>query len=110
MNIARCRIVDYTLTDLDALQVNRRRTNSESIRVRMAAGTWPEGVQAHVGNPARGGQTVPLLVVVVHPFDRVNGQAFMDGNDQLWVQSAEFSNAPGVPGTWAWPQRKGDNA
>lgn len=69
---------------------------------------WPVGAQAHIGNTAREGDIVPLIIVVVWPDEfgpgkpGVNGQAFLDGNDSLWVTSAgEGEN----PGQWSWPPR-----
>lgn len=116
------RIVLYTLTDEDAAAVNRRRTSGKSIEQRLRLGTagyhaepgpsdlraWPAGAQAHIGNPASAGDVVPLLVVRVWPNEfgdgvpGVNGQAFLDGNDVLWITSAREGT---TPGTWAWPAR-----
>lgn len=98
------RLVQYTLTAVDAERVNRRRTDGQSIIARMKDDRWPEGAQAHVGNAARGGDIIPCLVVRVWPGERVNGQAFLDGNDVLWVNSADPSNVP-QPGCWHWPER-----
>jgi hypothetical protein len=48
-------------------------------------------------------------VVVVWPnehgpdFDGVNGQAFLDGNDVLWITSAKEGTEPGQ---WSWPIRE----
>ncbi len=109
------RIVLYTLTEDNAKQINRRRTDSKSIRERMQVEPrqWPEGAQAHIGNSASVGDVVPLHVVRVWPDEYgvgvpgINGQAILDGNDTLWVTSAKEGAQPGVsePGTWAWPPR-----
>lgn len=104
------RLVLYALSEADADAVNRRRTDSRAIRERMQASPkeWPEGAQAHIGNTAREGDTVPLLVVRVWPNEYgenvpgVNGQAFLDGNDVLWVTSAKEGTQPGQ---WSWPPR-----
>lgn len=102
------RIVHYTLSESDAQQINRRRTDGNSIRERMAAEKWPAGAQAHIGNYAQPGDEVPLLVVRVWPDEfgvgvpGVNGQAFLDGNDVLWVTSAKEGDEPG---TWHWPEK-----
>lgn len=91
------RIVHYTLTEANAERINRRRT-SEDVR----------GAQAHVGNFARTGDVLPLLICRVWPDEYgpgvpgVNGQVFLDGNDQFWVTSAKEGTEPG---TWAWPPR-----
>ena len=112
------RIVLYTLSAEDAEQINRRRTNSSSIaeRIKNNAITvgdldqdevvppmWPLGAQAHIGNTAAEGDVVPLVVVRCWSETCVNGQALLDGNDQLWVSSAVEGNGPR---TWAWPRRE----
>lgn len=102
------RIVHYKLSQQDAEAIASRRTTGNSIHSRMEAGTWPEGAQAHIGNPHQAGQIVPLLVVVVWPneygpdFDGVNGQAILDGNDTLWITSAREGTELGQ---WSWPER-----
>lgn len=110
MDITTGRTVLYTLTEDNAAQINRRRTDSASIRERMRADPkqWPAGAQAHIGNHASVGDVVPLVVVKVwpreyDPEDGVNGQAILDGNDVLWVTSAKEGTGPG---TWAWPTRQ----
>jgi hypothetical protein len=105
------RIVHYRLSAHDVEQITRRRTDSRSIRARLDAvpPTWPAGAQAHVGNPVSVGDLVPLLIVRVWPNEfgeavaGVNGQAFLDGNDVLWITSAKEGTEPG---TWAWPARQ----
>ena len=70
----------------------------------------------HGGNPHDVGQVVPLVVVVVWPnehgpnYDGINGQAFLDGNDTLWITSAKEDPAGIMPGTWSWPQRVPETA
>jgi hypothetical protein len=104
------RTVHYRLSEDDAKAINRRRTNGREIAERMKADPprWPAGAQAHIGNSASEGDTVPLVVVRVWPHEfgqdvpGVNGQAFLDGNDALWVTSAKEGTGPG---TWAWPPR-----
>lgn len=104
------RIVHYTLTSSNAEQINRRRTTGNSIADRLAESppAWPAGAQAHIGNAAREGDVLPLLICRVWPdeygagVDGVNGQVFLDGNDQLWVTSAKEGTEAG---SWAWPPR-----
>ena len=104
------RIVHYRLSEDDARAISRRRTTSASIRERMQADppAWPEGAQAHMGNFAAEGDVVPLVVVRVWPNEYgegvpgVNGQALLDGNDQLWVTSAKEGDDAGQ---WSWPPR-----
>ena len=96
------RVVHYVLSDSDAIEINRRRVAQPH------APGWPPGAQAHVGNMARAGDEVPALVVVVWSADMINGQAFLDGTDSLWITS-RHEGQPGEPGTWHWPERNLDN-
>ena len=57
------RIVLYTLSEQDAVQINRRRTIGSAIADRLAYDrgdlmmkAWPTGAQAHIGNDAKEGQ------------------------------------------------------
>ena len=120
MTITPGRTVLYTLSEDDAMKINRRRTSGGEIHKRMQTSVpsvqgdatsiygWPEGAQAHIGNHASAGEVVPLVVVKVWPNEYgenipgVNGQALLDGNDALWVTSAKEGTEPG---TWAWPPR-----
>lgn len=99
------RTVQYRLTAQDATAINRRRTTGAEIRARMTMDPpqWPAGAQAHIGNPATAGDVVPLIIVSVRA-DVVNGQALLDGNDVLWITSAEEGSEPGM---WSWPPRIG---
>jgi hypothetical protein len=96
------RIVHYKLTEEQAEAVNRRRV------ARPHDPEWPAGAQAHVGNSAHAGDVVPLIIARIWPdeygpgFEGVNGQAFLDGNDQLWVTSVKQGTGPGE---WSWPPR-----
>jgi hypothetical protein len=99
------RIVHYTLTELNADTINRRREDY----LKGPRSSRPEGVvvkgdgaQVHVGNTARAGQILPLLVVRTLDEGKVNGQVFLDGNDTLWVTSASEGDGRGQ---WAWPPR-----
>ncbi len=118
------RIVHYRLSADDVGQINRRRTTGKSIAERMkwsvvgkhdetipahsddgSVRAWPAGAQAHIGNEAKEGDTVPMLIVKTWgdtPTSSVNGQAFLDGNDVLWVTSATVGEGPR---TWSWPSR-----
>jgi hypothetical protein len=101
------RIVHYRLSADDATAINRRRTDGGSIAARMkeVPPAWPAGSQAHIGNDAKEGQVFPMLITKVWgdtPEASVNGQAFLDGNDVLWVTSA---NAGEGPRTFSWPTR-----
>ena len=112
------RIVHYRLSADDATQINRRRTNGGDIAARMKTSVesateshnpriygWPAGAHAHIGNEAREGDTFPMLITKVwgdNPTSAVNGQAFLDGNDVLWVTSACVGEGPR---TFSWPTR-----
>ncbi len=96
------RIVIYTLSEEDVKQINRRRTNGASIAARISDDRWPLGAQAHIGNDVKEGQEFPMIVACVNSESNVNGQVFLDGNDQLWVTSAIQGTGPR---TWIWPPR-----
>ncbi len=107
------RTVIFKITDQQAQEINRRRTTRASIadRIKDAAPThdkWPIGAQAHIGNIAHTGEEFPLVIVRVWPDEfgagkpGVNGQAFLDGNDSLWVTSAGEGSEDGQ---WHWPER-----
>lgn len=122
------RIVHYRLSHADAEQANRRRDHARKhMELHLTAAN---GTQVHVGNHHSAGDVVPLLVVRVwdnefnegSPFWRdmgaeapdisqwpkpksnygINGQAFLDGNDTLWITSAPQAAANGC---WDWPER-----
>lgn len=96
------RIVHYKLTADNAAAIKRRRVEGVG-----HAGIDQRGAQAHVGNQPLEGDVVPLLIVRVRPNEyddqpSVNGQAFLDGNDVLWITSAKQGSANG---DWSWPHR-----
>ena len=93
------RIVHYRLTAQDAIEINRRRTDSGSIAQRMKGdpSEWPVGAQAHIGNIAYEGETFPMMITKVWgntPDSAVNGQLFLDGNDVLWITSVNAGEGP----------------
>ena len=111
------RIVQYRLSEDDAKAINRRRTDGASIAARMKQEVqlrggeqptiygWPAGAQAHIGNNVAEGDTFPMLITRVwgtNATSAVNGQAFLDGNDVLWVTSACVGEGPR---TFSWPTR-----
>ena len=95
MPIANNVIVNYKLTAENAASINRRRTNSLSIAERIKEKIWPTGAQAHIGNEAQEGQIFPMVITGIWSDTCVNGQVFLDGNDQLWVTSALQGDEPG---------------
>lgn len=106
MKVTIGRIVHYVLTQEDADQINRRRTNGASIAARIQDGKWPLGAQAHIGNTVTAGEVVPAMAVGIFSVGDdppVNLQAFLDGNDTYWATSRHEGTAPG---TWHWPARE----
>ena len=97
------RIVHYRLTQQDADAINRRRVSGAGHTT-----DWPMGAQAHSGNSANPGETVPMIICVIWPnehgptFDGINGQCILDGNDSLWITSAKEGTDKGQ---WSWPER-----
>jgi hypothetical protein len=101
------RTVHYILSEHDADQINRRRTNSYSIAERIPQEKWPVGAQAHIGNPAEAGQIFPMIIIAVWSDTLVNGQVFLDGNDQLWKTSVNHESTvvdENKQGMWKWPE------
>lgn len=90
-------IVHYALNEADVDAINRRR--EDAVRSKVARGQ--SGAQVHVGNTVMVGDIVPVIVVRVWPTG-INGQAFLDGNDSLWLTSRPEGDGPG---TWRWPPR-----
>jgi hypothetical protein len=94
------RIVHYVLTESEAVEINR-------IRDVKHGGNYGNGAQAHVGNHVLAGEHVPMMVVAVWDHQPeggngcCNGQAFLDGNDSLWVTSCTYGE-DNRPGSWHW--------
>lgn len=88
-------VVTYRLTENDAIQINRRRTSGTKIAEGIAAGKWPLGAQAHIGNEVKAGERYPMIIVHAWGGTYVNGQVMLDGNDTLWVTSVMLGDEPG---------------
>ncbi len=95
-----CRTLIYTFTEQDAQEVNRRRTNAESIKARLRDQVWPAGAQAHIGNPVQAGDQFPATVVKVWSENCANVRVMLDGNDDLWKTSVGVGEGNGH---LAWP-------
>lgn len=97
------RMVHYKLSKEDAEVINKRRYDAQQNMEKIKADSL--GYVAHVGNEAIEGQILPMTVTVVHSEDLINGQVFLDGNDNFWALSA----VRGVEnGQWDWmPYQKG---
>lgn len=117
-------IVTYRLTADDAKTANKHRVDSADHYKEHAAAA--NGVQVHIGNQHVAGDVVPLLIVRIWPEEYpegspvcmdylpgvtpfweiplsttgVNGQAFLDGNDTLWITSAPEGD---FNGAWMHP-------
>ena len=90
------RIVNYTLSQDDANEINRKRSG-RGLRERVK----PEAL----GNFAEAGQAFPAIVVRVWPSPgktQCNLQVLLDGADGAWVTSRIEGTERG---TWAWPPR-----
>lgn len=95
------RIVLYCMSEVDAQQINRLRTNGASISMRMSRGNWPEGAQAHIGNEVKAGDVLPATIVKVNGPDSINAKVFLDGSDDYWKTSISVSEGP-EPGRFHW--------
>lgn len=89
-----CRWVVYRLSGNDSQRIEARRVLARR-RTKFTDG-WPKA------NDTYAGQQYPLLVVVAHQDGSVNGRAFLDGEDDLWVTSVKQGDAEGQ---WDWPER-----
>lgn len=88
------RIVEYTLSEQDVAEIERRRQDAR------AALDWHRenktGAIVHTGNPTAPGDKYPLVITRVwasghaaNEATAVNGQVLLDGNDTLWVTSVQ---------------------
>lgn len=80
------RIVEYTLTETDAEQVNKRRIDART----SDTASLNSGAVVHHGNSVASGETYPLVITRAWgatEISAVNGQVLLDGNDTLWVTS-----------------------
>lgn len=108
------RIVYFVFSAVQADEVNRRRTNGLSIVGRLntlvpstqgdfsSIQAWPEGAQAHIGNPVTEGTIAPAMIVAVNgPSGNSNLKVMLDGTDVYWAISRDY-DAAGALGTWHW--------
>lgn len=91
----------YTLTSQDAEQINRRRTNPNSIADRIEQDKWPMGAQAHIGNRVYADETYPATVVRQWGPDTVNLKVHLDGTDFYWAPSIINGDDRGE---WKFPE------
>ncbi len=97
------RIVEYTLTESDAEQINRRNKDANDNRRNHQDAAL--GYIAHIGNGAHELETYPMVIVRCWgntEGSSVNGQVLLDGNHTLWVTSVAEGDGPR---TWrAYPR------
>lgn len=84
------RIVHYRLSEHDALAITQRRDDARRSRIAHDK----TGAVVHVGNPVKAGDVYPMLITRIwaeEPTETtaVQGQVFLDGNDNLWVTSVQ---------------------
>lgn len=98
------RIVHYTLSEQDAVEINRRRADFHAYVRDGGLREGTTGYVGHVGNHAQEGDVYPAMIVRrFHPdTTTVNLQVFLDGNDTYWATSRE-QGAGAMH--WAWPER-----
>jgi hypothetical protein len=90
MNPTIGRIVIFTVTALQAKEINCRRTIGNE-------------------NEVYAGYKFPMIVTAIFQSStNVNGQVFLDGNDVLWVQHVtEMKEGEDPEGKWCWPNIMG---
>lgn len=99
------RIVHYTLSDQDATEINRRRSDYRRAQATESGiAKHGTGEQVHVGNPVEAGQALPAIIVQVwdNPYAGVQLQVFLDGNDTFWAKSVTEGDGQRH---WQWPPR-----
>lgn len=101
------RIVLYKLSEQDAEQINKRRSDfAETLRESRKAGKpLDSGYVAHIGNPAEAGQVFPAMVVRRWgdaPTASIQLQVSLDGNDTFWATSVNEGDGERQ---WSWPPR-----
>ena len=95
------RIAHYVLTESDVQIIKERRSHADNIPIQDKL----KGVQYFQGNSVEVGQPCPMMIVKVwSPSGTINGKVFLDGADDYWVTSRQFSEEP-KPGTWHWIEK-----
>ena len=98
------RIVLYTLTEYDAIAINRRRADAHAHQTEHQQNAT--GAVVHTGNVVSTGDVYPLVITRAWGADSadrlVNGQLLLDGNDTYWVTSTAVGDGLG---RFAWPTR-----
>lgn len=98
-------MVHYILTESDVKRIEEQRRGEPLSEKKDITKPSP-----FVGNSASAGEHVPMVIVKVWPDEfgpgrpGVNGQVWLDGNDSLWVTSAQY-DAEKSPGSWHWIEK-----
>jgi hypothetical protein len=97
------RIVHYTLSEQDAAQINKRRSDARNLNAAgVTLASQGLGPQIHIGNPVEAGDVFPGIVVRVWNVGSVQLQVFLDGNDTFWATSVTLGDGER---NWSWPPR-----
>lgn len=96
------RVVLYSLTENDAIQINQRRRDAVQ---KYHMHQWQRnGTQLHQGNDVNAGDVCAADIVRVFgstPEAMVNLKVKLDGNDDYWATSRKVSDEP-KPGYYHW--------
>ena len=76
-------MVLFRITEEQAKATNIRREDARQNRDKMREER--PGFQAHVGTMVAEGDRCPMIITQVWADGVINGQAFLDGSDSLWV-------------------------
>lgn len=94
------RVVHLVLSSNDVYDINKPRD----------AGNIPlneriPGLQYHIGNNVQEGQHCAMVITQVwNPDGLINGKVLLDGLDDFWATSRNYSDAK-EPGTWHWIEK-----
>ena len=80
-------IVLYRLTELDVLNIERRRAWVVDYMGKDRR-TIARSVAPHAGSPVTVGEAVAMIVTRLGGDGAINGRCILDGTDDLWVQGA----------------------
>jgi hypothetical protein len=95
------RIVQYTLSSMDADMINRRRA-AATAHISEHRET-NNGVMIHTGNAVAEGDVFPMIITRVWgntPESGVSGLVMLDGSDMHWATSVCVGTGPRY---YAWP-------
>jgi hypothetical protein len=98
------RIVHYTLSEQDAAQINKRRSDARNLNAAgVTLASQGLGPQIHIGNKVEAGDVFPAIIVRVWESAKsCNLQVLLDGNDTFWACS--IPEGDGLH-NWSWPPR-----